>query len=135
MSEANVEIVRRVWEAVERRDTEAVFAFYAPDIVWQNHTGGAVELQDVSYRGHNAVRQFWREWLDPFETFEAHAEMFIDAGDKVVVPWRASARGKASGAEVEMYRWNVYRISNGRVNRIDVFETKAEALEAAGAQE
>ena len=132
MSEENVEIVRRVWEAVQRRDTEAVFALYDPDIAWENHTGGAVELQGLSYRGHEGVRQFWRDWLEPFGTFEAHAEEFIDAGDQVVVPWRASARGKASGAEVEMHRCNVYRVNNGRVSRVDVFETKAEALEAAG---
>jgi ketosteroid isomerase-like protein len=132
VSEENVEVIRRLWEAVDRRDREAVFAFYDPDIVWQNHTGGALELQDVSYRGHEAVRQFWRDWLEPFESFEAHAEEFIDAGNKVIVPWRAAARGKASGAAVEMHRSNVYSISNGRVNRVDVFETKAEALTAAG---
>jgi ketosteroid isomerase-like protein len=93
MSEENVEIVRRVWDAVGRRDTDAVFALYDADIVRENHTGGALELQDVSYRGHTAVRQFWREWLEPFATFEAQPETFIDAGSKVVVPWRATARG------------------------------------------
>jgi ketosteroid isomerase-like protein len=109
--------------------------FLRSRIVWQNHTGGALELQDVSYSGHEAVRQFWRDWLEPFESFEAHAEEFIDAGTKVIVPWRAAARGKASGAAVEMHRSNVYSISNGRVNRVDVFETKVEALAAAGLPE
>jgi ketosteroid isomerase-like protein len=93
MSQENVEIVRRVWAAVERQDTEAMFAFYDPDIVWQDHTG-ALELQDHSYHGHEGVRQFWREWLEPFETFEAHSEAFIDAGDNVVVSFRLSGRGQ-----------------------------------------
>jgi ketosteroid isomerase-like protein len=134
VSKQNVEIVRRVWAAVERQDTEAVFAFYDPDIVWQDHTG-ALELQDHSYHGHEGVRQFWREWLEPFETFEAHSEAFIDAGDNVVVGFRLSGRGKASGAQVEWPLWNVYTIRNGLVIRIQAFETKGEALEAAGLAE
>jgi uncharacterized protein len=134
MSQENVEIVRRVWAAVERQDTEALFAFYDPDIVWQDHTG-ALELQDHSYHGHEGVRQFWREWLEPFEAFEAHSEAFINAGDNVVVGFRLSGRGKASGAPVEWPLWNVYTIRNGLVIRIQAFETKGEALEAVGLSE
>jgi ketosteroid isomerase-like protein len=133
VSQENVEVVRRVWDAVERQDTAAVFAFYDPDIVWQNHTG-AIELQGRSYHGHEAVAQFWREWLEPFETFEAHSETFIDAGDNIVVGMRLSARGRQSGAEVEWPVWNVYTIRAGLVIQVQAFETKAEALEAADLQ-
>jgi ketosteroid isomerase-like protein len=135
MSEENVEIVRRAWEAWERRDIEAMFALLDPAIVWEMH-GGAIELRGL-YHGHEGVGQLFQQWLESFETdsYEAHAETFIDAGDNVVVGWRARARGKTSGAEVEMYRWHAYRISNGRVIRIDVFENKDEALEVAVAPE
>jgi ketosteroid isomerase-like protein len=135
MSRENVTIVRRIWDAVESRDTDGVFAFYDQDITWQNHTGGALDLQDRAYHGHKGVRQFWREWMEPFESFDAHAETFIDAGDSVVVGWQARARGKASGADVEMPRWNVYEIRDGLVVGIDVFQTKSQALEAVGLSE
>ena len=39
MSQENVEIVRRIWEADQRRDVDAVHAAYAPDIEWQDNTG------------------------------------------------------------------------------------------------
>ena len=135
MSQENVEIVRRLWEAVERRDTEAVFAFYDQDITWRNHADATFDLQDITYRGHEGVRRFWREWLEPFATFEAHPEAFIDVGDNIVVGWRATARGKASGADVEMPRWNVYKVRDGLVVGIDVFRTKPQALDAAGLSE
>jgi hypothetical protein len=51
------------------------------------------------------------------------------------VGFRIKGRGKSSGAEVEMSRWNVYRIRSGLVIRVEVFETKAEALDAAGVEE
>lgn len=132
MSEENVEVVRRIWEAVERGDREAVFALYDPAIVLDNSTvpGPVAGV----YHGQDGVRRFAEEWRESFETetYRAHPETFIDAGERVVVGVRLTARGKASGAEVEMPRWNVYKIRNGLVVRIDIFETKAQALEAAG---
>ena len=34
MSRENVELVRGSWEAWERGDMDAIFAFYDPEIVW-----------------------------------------------------------------------------------------------------
>jgi uncharacterized protein len=133
MSRANVEIVRRVADAWERRDMETVFALYDPAIVWDNSTLPAPS--SGSYHGHEQVRQFFQEWLEAFETQDIRAETFIDAGDRVVVGHRISGRGKTSGAEVEMHRWMVYSVRNGLVARIDVFETNVQALEAAGLSE
>jgi hypothetical protein len=48
--------------------------------------------------------RYFREWLASFEAHHARAETFIDAGDNVVVGFRVSGRGKASGVEVEMSR-------------------------------
>lgn len=112
---------------------EAVFALYDPAIVWQNHTG-PVELAGT-YHGHEDVRQWFRQWLQAFENFRPRAETFFDAGDNVVVGWRGIGSGKASGAEVEMSRWNLYGIRNGLVIRVEIFETKAQALAAAGLSE
>jgi ketosteroid isomerase-like protein len=102
MSEANVEIVRRVWEAWERRHTEAVFALYDPAIVWESHSDPIIggSPLDGLYHGHEGVRQFFREWRESFDVWDAHAETFIDAGDNVVVGYQTSGRGKASGAEL-----------------------------------
>jgi uncharacterized protein len=129
MSQENVEIVRRLWEAAERRDSQAVFALYDPAIIWESGQAGPLEVGG-RYRGHDGVRQFFRQWLESFETYQAQAETFIEAGSRVVVGYRVSGRGTGSGVEVEMHRWNVYAIRDGRVSRVEVFETKAEALEA-----
>ena len=130
MSKENVEIVRSVWEAAKRRDTGALFALYHPAIVWQVHYG-PIELRGV-YHGHEGVRQLFQQWREPFETYEEQPGEFFDAGDNVVVDFRLSGRGKVSGVEVEMPRWMVYAIRDGLVVRVDIFETKSEAFEAAG---
>jgi ketosteroid isomerase-like protein len=129
----NVEIVRRAWEAWERRDWEPLYALYHPDIVWD---ASAIEgpLAGI-YRGHDGVRQYFSEWLESFEAHEARAEKFIEAGDDVIVGLRLKGRGKASGVEVEMARYNLYRIRDGLAVRVELYETEAEALEAAGLSE
>ena len=135
MSQENVEIVHRVWEAWERRDSDAAFAHYDPAIVWETHGhpifGGSPV--DGLYEGHEGVRRFFREWRESFEAWQAEAETFIDAGDNVVVGYRASGRGRASGAELgnRMF-WLVYRIRNRLIVRIHLFAEKAQALAAAG---
>ena len=135
MSKENVDVVRRVWEAWEARDRDALFALYDPAIVWDPGDAGPLELREV-YEGHDGIRRFFSSWMEPFETFAAAAETFIDAGDHVVVGVRQSGRGKASGADVVMPTfWDVYTVRNGLVTRIEVFRTKEEALEAASVGE
>lgn len=128
MSEQDVEVVRRAWEASDHGDSEALLALYDQDIVWQSHYGPI----SGSYHGHEGVRQFFREWTDALETFHARAEDFIDVGDCVVVDVRVWARGRGSGVEAEMHQGHLCRVRNGRLIRIELFETKDRALEAAG---
>jgi ketosteroid isomerase-like protein len=81
MSQENVEIVRRVWDAAERRDTEAVFALYDPAVVWD--ASRIPETLAGVYHGHEGVRRFFRDWLESFEAHDTRPEAFIDAGDNV----------------------------------------------------
>jgi len=132
MSQADVDSVRAAWEAWERGDMEAIFAFYDPEIVWDQTHADTPELSTV-YHGHDGVRQFIREWIAPFESYYARPEEFIDAGEAVVVRLRQGGRGKQSGAEVEMPPyWQVYRLRDGRAMRIEVYTDQAEALKAVG---
>jgi ketosteroid isomerase-like protein len=132
MSRENVELVRASWEAWERGNMEDVFAFYDPEIVWDQSYYPAGELSTV-YRGHDGVRRFFRAWLAPFESYHAHPEEFIDAGDAVLVRIRQGGRGRQSGVEVSMPSyWQVYRLRDGRAVRIEVYRGQGEALKAIG---
>ena len=93
MSRENVELVRRLWDAAERRDSPTVFAFYDPAIIWESAVvGGPLEVSG-RYEGHDGVRRFFRSWLESFEGYQAQAETFIEAGNRVLVGYRVSGRG------------------------------------------
>lgn len=99
MSRENFETVRRAWEAWARGDTEPLYAFYDPAVVWDAST----LLGPIAgvYHGHEGVRQYFQEWLGSFETHHARAETCIDVGDNVVVGLRlrgcASSRRRLGG--------------------------------------
>jgi ketosteroid isomerase-like protein len=95
VSEENVASVRAAWEAWERGDMEAIFAFYDSEIVWDQTHYGPGGVSGI-YRGHEGIRRFFREWLAPFESYYAHPEEFIDAEEAVVVRLRQGGRGKQS---------------------------------------
>jgi ketosteroid isomerase-like protein len=58
-----VKIVRVLLDMFRRRENDTPFAFYAEDVVWEvQGLGGGLGLEGT-YRGHEGVRAFWRDWL------------------------------------------------------------------------
>jgi ketosteroid isomerase-like protein len=136
MSEENAEIVRRLYEAIDHGDTEAVLALYDPDIEWHFARSPFRNLvrHDV-YRGHSALRDFIRErYEDAWESVDDELEQIIDAGDRVISIIKTHGRGRASGAETEKTHAGVWTIRDGRIVRVE-WMSRDEALEAAGLSE
>jgi ketosteroid isomerase-like protein len=85
------------------------------------------------YRGHDGVREFWREWYFAWAQVDFSYDEFIDAGDQVIVVLRMRMRGRSSGIELGTSPYvQIWTVSEGRVVRCEYFPTKKEALEAAG---
>ena len=139
MSEENVEIVRRVFDAVARGDTEAILSLYDPDIEWDGSRHRWAEVMGgkmATWQGHKGLRKWSREYYEMWETLEDEVEELIEAGDRVVSVVTTRARGGASGVEVEWkHNAGVWTVQEGKIIRVVWFPTRAEALEAAGLSE
>jgi ketosteroid isomerase-like protein len=133
MSQANVEIVRGLLEAFQRRDHERAFDFYDPDIVWD---ASAVAISDLTgvYHGHEGVRTYWRKWLSAWRDLQFEIQDVRDAGDEVVALIRNQRQwGRHSAIETEIPPYGiVFTIRGGKVARWRAFSDQAEALAAAG---
>jgi ketosteroid isomerase-like protein len=101
VSQENVEIVRRVYEAAARRDPATVLALYDPEVELDPSRLQAVGLFDRVYHGHDGLRSFFREWHEAWEGIEYDYDELIDAGERVISVVTRHGRGRASGAEVE----------------------------------
>ena len=128
MSDENVEAVRESFAAYLRGDWEEATADFAPDVVWE--VG-----QELPARGPAAVREMWRRWNDDWEHLDTSIEEIVGAGDKVFLAMRYQGRGRLSGAAIDQRVFEVHTFREGKcVSKAD-FETRAEALAAAGLSE
>ena len=131
MSRDNVEAIRATVEAINRGDLGAARARLHPDVEWQTLD----QFPDAgTYRGPEGVRDFFQTWLDTFEGFGLHLDECAPVDeDAVLATFRVSGKGAGSGVEVESPAFfQLLEFSGGLVIRARMFQTKGEALEAAG---
>jgi len=137
MSQENLEIVRQVYDAVARRDNAAAFAPYDPGVELDVSRGSLGELLGGNvYRGHEGLRNMFRELYEAWEELELRLEELIDAGgEHVVAVVTTRGCGRASGVEIEQKQGSAWTIRDGKVVRVVWFSTREEALEAVGLRE
>jgi ketosteroid isomerase-like protein len=127
---ANVELARRAFEAIATGGLGAALDFLDPEIEFEP-PHEALE-QRGTYKGHAAVRDRWNLLLDPFDDVRMEIDELIEADDEtVVVVFRIRARGKASGAPVEMRLAHVITVRDGKAVRMKAYLDPEEARRAA----
>jgi ketosteroid isomerase-like protein len=137
MSQENVEIVRRLYDAAAHRDSDAVLAIYDPVVEVDMSRAPCRDLVgERFYQGHDGLRAFYREWYGAWKTVESEVEEVIDVGGRVITVETTRGRGWASGAAVEVHQCGIWTIRDGKVVRVEWLDaTRKEALEAAGVRE
>ena len=128
MSEANLAVVRAMFEAVMRADTAAALAAFDDDVEWDgtNLPDGKVS------RGHVAIVEHMARWRQTWETWEIALEDVIDAGeDRVIAFIREHGRNKA-GIEVDARHSELYVVKRGKIVYRRGFFDADEALVETG---
>ena len=130
MSQENVEIVRRGYEAYARGDVAAMLADIAPEMITYRE-----EPDGATFSGRDGLLEAIAEWIEDLNDFVLTTEELIDANDQVVVHVHQTATGSQSGAPIEGDFWFVHTLGDSRVTRLDMFASRDRALEAAGLSE
>ena len=94
MSQENVDMVRRAFEAFNRGNRDAAVADVAPDFEYV--ASGAIPGATGNYRGPEGFKRFTEWLLDQFDDVRVDLTEVIEAGDQVVV--RTTSRGAVSAA-------------------------------------
>ena len=130
MSDA-MDVVRRLFAAVERRDREAVLACYAEDVeiheaavlpyggTWRGLSGALAHAQGFRaawdpYQGPDEVR------LDP--------HLWGDASDTVCALFRHRAVNPERGTRLDAPEVGVYQVRDGKVVRSQMFHADSTAV-------
>ena len=131
MSQENVEMVRRAHEAYERGDLTEMVKDLDPEMIsYRDAPDGA------TYNGSEGLLQLIADWVEGFDEFTFTTHELLDANDhQVVVRVHNRAVGAQSSVPIEGDFWFVHTLRDAKVTRIDMFASKARALEAAGLSE
>jgi ketosteroid isomerase-like protein len=134
MSQANVESIRRGWEAWLREDMDALVSLWDPDVIWD--TSHFRDWPESSYYGVEGVRKFLTEWLEVWGEYKIDVEEVRSAPDgRVVSLFTHRGRGQQSGVPMELPMAQIATLRDGKVIRFENYDDRSEALEAAGLSE
>jgi ketosteroid isomerase-like protein len=132
MSEENLHVVKRAYAAMERGDIPAVLELCAPEIEFDNSNAA---FDATVFRGRDGVLDFFARSGDMWESQRFEGEEFIPIGeDQVLVHQRIVSVGR-DGVETVARSASLVTLREGKAVHVKAFQTKAEALEAAGLRE
>jgi ketosteroid isomerase-like protein len=129
MSQENIAIALRIFDAYSRRDFDAALALMDPEVEAHNPP----EVPEAAiHRGREAVRRDWEQTLELFDDFSVELEEYFDAGDDLLVYLLYRGRSRGSRAEVVAPMAHVWTFRDGKVIRFRQFLDRAEARAAVG---
>ena len=134
MSQENLEIVRRSTEAYNRRDLDAMLESWAEDGVldWSN----ARSFDAGVYRGHGEIRAFMEEFFASWD--QVRIEIVygpVEVEDGLLIAENITYMRGRDGIEVQARSAWLIRIRDGEQTSLTLYQTKQDALDAAGLRE
>jgi ketosteroid isomerase-like protein len=131
MSQENVEVVRRFYEAWARDESGPIELMHS-EIDYVNLLGA---VEPGTRPGRAAFSTAVQGVFDGWESWQIEPEQFSAEGDRVVVALRYRARGRGNGVEIEGRESALWTLRDGKVLRYAWFQGPTNALEAAGLSE
>jgi ketosteroid isomerase-like protein len=125
VAEANVEALRRGYDALNRGDLSVVLELLDPELEW-HEPGDSPEAGE--YRGRESFERFLRGWIESFDDFRVEPEQVVERGDELIAVVRQRGRGRSSGVEVEIRIAHVWTVEDGRAVRWSAVPRPEDAL-------
>lgn len=115
---AEVDLLRRIYEAFNRREFEAVLDVMRPDVDWPNAAEG------TRVHGPDAVRQYWKR---QFETLDSTVEpqAFTSEPDgRIAVEVHQVVREKSGKIVADRMVEHVYALRDGLIASMEIRNPK-----------
>ena len=132
MSQGNVEIAHRLYEAFNRHDLTAFLRGIDDDVEFLP----ILVALDGGFRGREGVRQWWESMFGAVPDYQVEVDEVRDLGAaRTFSALRSHGHGSSSSVPVEQKHWQVIDWRDGKIVRLESFRSQAEALEAVGLSE
>ena len=130
MSQANVELVSQLYDAVNSGDRDATGRLIDPaaEFDWSRRM-----IDPSVERGSDEIAEAWSEMTAPWEDLTIEVDELVDHGDRVLALVRVRGKGLASGAQVDASVAHLWTIRDGLVVQMTYYGDREEARQVAGA--
>jgi ketosteroid isomerase-like protein len=129
VSGENVQTLERIYAGWDRGDFTVGIAEFADDVTLFIDP----EIPETGlYEGVDGIREYTRQFLEPWESLTIAAESYRDADDVVLVKVKQLGVGRDSGVPVTLDYFHVWRFRDGKVIRLESILREENALAAAG---
>lgn len=126
MSQENVELHHRAFDAFNRRDFDALLALMDADV----EAVSRLVAIEGDYLGHDGIRRWWENLLGVFPDFTIGVVEVRDLGDMTLASLRNRAHGTGSDIPMDQTLWQVAEWRDRKVVWWCAYMAEADALEA-----
>ena len=130
MSQENVDLYRKWFDALTRGDWDVVAAGFDPDVLVRTDPG----WPEQRIYGRQAVTAWTRGALESMGP-DFRIDEIVDLGDRVLARWCWNTRGQHSGIGGELRYSEIVTYREGRTILIEHFRDHEQALKALGLEE
>jgi len=127
MSQENVEVVQAAYVDLSGPEDPRWDRVHEDVEVYDHDIMDAGE-----YRGHAGFVSWTEDWSSAWAEFATEPEEFLDVGDRVVMTFSMKATGLTSGVAIERQDAMVFEVRDGKIMRMDYYNSRAQALTSVG---
>ena len=111
---AEIELLRRVYGAFNRREIETVLAAMGPDVDWPNGMEGGRAL------GQAAVREYWKRQFEVLDPNVEPQNFTLEADGRIAVDVHQVVHDKGGKLVVDQMVQHVYDMRDGLIRSMEI---------------
>ena len=126
----NSDALKKGYEAFNSGDADTLAELYTDDVRWEGPNTEGLPMSG-EYNGKDEVLQGLARVGEDFESFSVSPDEMIEQGDTIVVLSHIEGKTK-SGNAIKLPGVEVWRMSDGKANRVQTLVDTAEMKAALG---
>jgi uncharacterized protein len=127
----NTDVLERGYDAFNNGDMDGVRSIWTDDFYWQGPDYDALP-QSGGIDGPDAVFEMFGELMQQWDELGVVPDEFVEDGDTVVALGRVQGKAKSSGEQVKAPFAHVWRMTDGKAERVQILEDTAVLARALG---
>jgi ketosteroid isomerase-like protein len=127
----NTDLLKKGYNAFGQGDMDTIRSIWTDDFYWQGPDYDPLP-QAGGFEGPDAVFEMFGELQANWDDMSVVPDEFIEDGSTVVALGHVNAKAKSSGEQVKVPFAHVWRIRDGKAERVQILEDTAVMARALG---